>query len=355
MEIKNLKEYLYNNPDKIQLILEECGFHHIKKHSGTIDDYLTLANPDGDNPNSITIYLSTGLLTINYTRDICSSKNNCDFLDLVCWARPGFTFFENIKWISEISGLDYYKDFEKDMPESLKILRLLKELLNKQKDSADEDNTPLTPKDKAILSYYLPYLSTMFYEDGISWETQLEFGIKYDQFSNRIVIPIFDEINSLIAVKGRYFERTVPETEIKYLYLEKGARGKVLYGYNKSGKYIQESDCVYVTEAEKGTLQFWSYGIKNVVSIGASKLTKVQIDKLSRLNKTIILSFDKDIDEEKIQHIRDMFLSQIPFFAVIDKENILSEKESPSDNAEKLKYLLKNHVYEIKRSEENEV
>ena len=93
MEIKHLKEFLYNNPDKIIEILEDLNFHHIKKHSGSGDDYITCANVSGDNPTAITIYLSPNLLTINYTRDMCSSKVNCDFCDLVCFARPDFNFF----------------------------------------------------------------------------------------------------------------------------------------------------------------------------------------------------------------------------------------------------------------------
>ncbi len=353
MEIKQVKEFLYQNPDKIKFILEELGFGHIKLHnSPSGDDYYTLSNKDGNNQTAITIYLSPSLLTINYTREMCVDKINCDFIDLVCFARPENTFFENLKWIIEMSGLDYYHNPDENIPESLKILRLLKELLNKQPEH-EEDNTPIKPKDTAILSYYLPYLSQMFYEDGVSWETQKEFEICYDQFSNRIIIPIFDEINNLVGIKGRYFDRVVPDNELKYVYLEKCPRGKILYGYNKTGKYIQESDCCYISEAEKGCQQFYSYGIKNIVSTGGTKLARTQIEKLSRLGKKIILAFDKDFTEDKIQHLRNMFLPQINFYSIIDRENILGEKVSPSDNKEKLQYLLKNHVYLIENTKEN--
>ena len=352
MEIKSLKEFLYNNPDKIKFILEELGFGHIKLHnSPSGDDYYTCSNPDGNNQTAVTIYISPSLLVINYTRDMCVDKVNTDFIDLVCFSKPQQTFFENLKWISEKAEIDYYYNFNDNIPESLRILKVLKELLNKQPEQ-DEDNTPIEPKDPVILNYYQPYLSQMFYEDGIDYQTQFDFGICYDQLTNNIVIPCYDEICNLVGIKGRYFDRIVPEHELKYVYLERFPKGKILFGYHKTGKYIQESDTAIVGEAEKFVMSCWSQGIKNTVSTGGTKVTKTQIEKLSRLNKRILLAFDQDYPEEKIQHLRNMFLPQIQFYAIIDKEHILGEKQSPSDDPKKLQYLLKNHVYEIEFSKE---
>jgi DNA primase len=351
MQIKNIKQFLYEHEDKIHFILEELGFHHIKKHCGQADDYLTFANFDGNNQTAVTLYLSPSLLCINYTREISPDKHNADFIDLVNWARKEKTFFENLEWITKIAEIDYYKDFDNEIDESLKILRLWKDLLNKKDD--EEDTIPIKPINENILTYYHSYLSQMFYEDGIDWQTQYDFEIGYDQFSNRITIPIRDEISNLVGVKGRYFLRDVPENELKYVYLEPCPRGKLLYGYWKTGKHIHESDCVYITEAEKGCLQFWSYGIKNVVSTGGTKLSRIQIEKLSRLAKKLVFSFDKDFDQQKIQDLRNKFLPQIPFYAVVDNDNILSEKESPCDDRKKLEQLLNNNIYLIESTKEN--
>ena len=54
---------------------------------------------------------------------MCQSKVNCDFLDLVCFAKPENNFFQNLKYIVEKSGIDYYKNFDEGIPESLKILK----------------------------------------------------------------------------------------------------------------------------------------------------------------------------------------------------------------------------------------
>lgn len=351
MDIKALKNYLYENPEKIQFLLEECGFHHIKKHQGSGDDYLTMANFDGDNQNAITLYLSESLLTINYTREMCTDKNSCDIIDLICFARKDYNFFDNLKWIAETSGISYYENFKNNLPESLRIIKKLKEMLNKN-ETTEEDNTPITPRDEKILSYYYPYVNDMFYEDGISYGTQREFEIGLDPFSGYITIPVRDEVGAFVGVKGRYFKRQVPDNELKYYYLEIFPKGKVLYGYFRSKDFIKESDCILVGESEKSFLQMWTMNHKNCVATGGTKISQYQIDKLSRLNKRLIFCFDKDFTEEKIQNLRNKFLGQIDFWAMIDNKGLLGKKESPSDKKENFEYLLKNNIYKIEKTTE---
>lgn len=351
MDIKQLKNYLYENQDKLQFVLEECGFKHIKKHSGSGDNYLTMANYDGNNQSAITVYLSEHLLTINYTRDICPNKSNCDVLDLICFARKQAgeeTFFQTLKWVAETSGIGYYTNLKSDIPESIKIIKRLKEMLSKVGESEEED-VPIEPKDEKILSYYLPYANKMFEEDGIPCGVQREFEIGFDLQTNRITIPCRDEIGSFVGVKGRYAEREVPENELKYYYIETFSKGKILYGYYRSKDFIRDSDTVICAESEKSFLQMWSMGYNNCVATGGTKITRTQIDKLSRLGKKILFAFDKDFTEQKLQDLRNKFLGQIDFWAVIDRDNILGEKESPSDNKEKFEYLMKNNIYRIEK------
>lgn len=358
MDIKSLKNYLNNNQDKIQFILEELGFHHIKYHKGNPDDYLTFGNPQGDNTSAVSLYLNESLLVINYTRQICNSKENCDFIDLVKYFRdqeePDNNFFLTLKWISEKAGLSYYHDFEKEEFQSLKVLKMLQGMLKKI-DNKDDDDIPLKPKDEIILSYYFPWVNDMFLEDGISYSTQRTFEIGYDCNTNRITIPVRDEVKTLVGVKGRYGSREVPEGIEKYYYLESCSRGKILYGYYLTKKYIDENDIILVFEAEKSVLQCWSYGIRNVVATGGTKLGSNQIDKLTRLNKKVILCFDSDFTKDDIQKLRNRFLGYVDFSAIIDKNNLLKKKESPSDRKEVLEMLLKNNVYQFDVVEDDKI
>lgn len=347
MDIKQLKNFLYENPEKLQFVLEESGFHHIKKHSGSGDSYFTMSNVDGDNPSAITIYISPSLLTIDYTREISPDKNSADLIDLICYAR-GENLFENLKWISEKSGIGYYHKFDDDMPQSLKILKQIKDLLNKQAETNEEDDTPIKPISENILSYYFPYSNQTFLDDGISISTQREFEIGYDINTNYITIPVRDEVGVLVGVKGRFFEKEVPEGKLKYFYLEQCPRHKILYGYNFSKEYIKEKKQVLVHEAEKSVLQAWSYGYKNSVATMGKKISSGQIDKLNRLGCDVVLAFDEDVKEAELQTIAEKFSYATKVYALIDKSKILSKKQSPTDDGKKFEILMNEYKFELK-------
>ena len=79
-------------------------------------------------------------------------------------------------------------------------------------------------------------LDKIFKDDNIGYETQLEFEIMYDLASDRITIPIRDELGTLVGVKGRSIVND-PDVD-KYIYLEPCAKTKVLYGLYKTLPYI---------------------------------------------------------------------------------------------------------------------
>jgi DNA primase len=347
LDIKELKNFLYENPEKLQSVLEEVGFHHIKKHSVNEDFYLTMGNVDGDNPQAITVYIAPSLLTINYTREISFDKNSSDVVDLICFARGG-NLFENLKWIADKSGIGYYHRFDDDMPQSLKILKQIKDLIDKKDAVSDEDNIPITPKDKTILTYYFPYSNQTFLDDGISIGTQHEFQIGYDLNTNYITIPIFDEVGVLVGVKGRFFEKDVPTGKLKYYYLEQCPRHKILYGYNWTKDFIKEKKQVIVVESEKAVLQLWSYGYKNAVATMGKKISSGQIDKLKRLGVEVILAFDEDVKEDELKTIGEKFSYGMKISALIDKSKILSKKQSPADDRKKFEMLMNEYKFDLK-------
>lgn len=84
------------------------------------------------------------------------------------------------------------------------------------------------------------------------------------------------------------------------------------------------------------------------VSTGGTKISKTQVEMLTRLNAKIVFCYDEDVDEEQLKNISNMFLNGIPVYAIIDKDHILDNKESPSDNHEKFKHLIKNNIYSLR-------
>ena len=336
-----LKEYILEN-NFIQPILEELGCHHISQRDG----FVQCANPDGDNNTAVCVYENTNLTTINYTRDISRGKNmGTDLISLVEFYHDE-TFPYAVKWICETIGLDYYSELDEDLPESLRLTRMLIEM--EMDLTAMDKEKPLKPISEDILKYYHPYVNDMFLEDGVSYETQQEFEVGYDEASNRITIPIRDDLGNLVGIKGRYFYREVPEDEQKFVYLERCAKSQILYGLHKTMPAIQRMNRVFVVEAEKGVQQLYGNGYMESVSTGGKTLSRYQIEKLTRLCVPVYLVFDKDVSMEELTDLAYRFIDGVDVYALFDSQNILNDKESPTDNMEKFKRLLDECVVRLK-------
>lgn len=340
MDVASLKEYIYNE-DLVETVLDNLDCHHIKKHN---NEYITCGNPDGDNTSAIVVYLTENLNTINYTRCISKTKNSTDLIDLVMFVKD-ITFPQAMKYLCETLGLDYYSKDWDDIPESLQIIQMLKSM---NSGSSVEESTPLKPLNKKILSYYLPYGNKMFETDGISLETQQEFHIGYDCYTNRITIPLFDITGELVGVKGRLFKYDITENDpSKYVFICPCNKSRLLYGYFENQKYIKNSSCVYVCESEKAVQQLASVGIRNCVATGGKTISKYQIEMLTRMNVEIVLALDQDVAKDELQGIANMFLDGVPVYAMIDEEHLMSDKMSPTDNME-IFYKLKDNLVKLK-------
>ncbi len=341
MDAQRLKEHILDN-NLIPNILEELGCHHIKERS----DMIQAANPDGDNHTAICVYLNENLTTLNYTRQILPSgqARTTDIFDLVGYVRD-CSFFETVKWLCELCGLDYYAA-EEEVPESLQVLQFLSDM-NKDCVDDDTDYSPLKPIDPSVLDYYMPVGNILFEKDGISLSTQRFFEVGYDPQTNRLTIPIYSEIGHLVGVKGRLFQEEIEEGQNKYLYLFNCNKGKILYGLNKNLDMILKQGKVYVAESEKAVMQMYDMGYYGVAT-GGSKITKHQISMLTRLGVQIVFTYDKDIDEEELHKIADQFVDGVPVYAIIDKDGLLKDKESPSDNVSNWYHLVRNNVYKLR-------
>jgi DNA primase len=341
MNAQEIKTYIYENHG-VEEVLEKIGCHSIRSHG----DYWTCGNKSGDNKSAITVYNNEHLSTINYTRQISSNPSlPTDLINLVEYNEE-LSFFQALKFLCDLFNLNVYQSPVDDLPESLRISKML---LSMNGSNDDDDETPITPIPENVLSYYqTPCVNNMFLQDGISYQSQIDFLLGYDSETNRLTIPIFDEHQNLVSVKGRLFKETLNEDDLKYIYLFKCPRNKILFGYNKTQNYIKEQGKAIITESEKGCMQLWSYGYKNGIGIGGKKISKVQVEKLTRLAVDLVFAFDRDVERSEIESIANMFVDGVNIYSIYDNESILSEKESPSDNQEKFEYLLKNNVYRIK-------
>lgn len=338
MQVNELKEYLLNN-ELCEDVLTALGCGHVRNRG----EYISASNPDGgDNKQAITLYLGENLNCIDYTRQISKTKRATDIFDLVAYFKQ-CTFAESMKWVCDTVGLDYYHEPD-DVPESLLIIKMLKEMST---GCDEEDNTPLKPISKDVLRYYLPYGNKKWEDEGISLETQREFNIMYDPQTNYIAIPILDSIGSLVGIKGRYFG--IPdEYHSRFTYLEKCNKSKVLYGYWQNKEFIKNNKYIIVVESEKSVLKLAEYGYRNVVSTGGKTISKYQVELITRTGCVPIFAFDEDVKEDELGDIANLFIDGVSIYAVIDRDGLLEEKESPMDRQDVWRELYKNNVCKIK-------
>lgn len=342
MDIRELKEEILQR-ELISDILSEIGCRHIVDRG----EYFSCGNRDGDNPRAIVVYKNEYISCTNYTRQITKNGRSADIFDLIAYAED-CSFAEAMRFVCNLAGIDFYGE-SIELPESLQIIKLLKEMSTGEDE---EDNTPVKPISEKILSYYLPYGNRMFEDDNISLDIQHEFEIGFDCATGYITIPIRDSLGSLCGVKGRYFGEP-DERHSKYTYIEKCSKGRILYGYWQNREYIKQNKYIYVLESEKAVQQLATIGVRSCVSTGGKTISKYQVEEIIRTGCTPILALDKDVDEEELKNIASMFVDGVSVYAIIDKDNILDEKESPSDNPQKWKCLIKNNVYKIKGGDTN--
>lgn len=192
-----------------------------KVYSWTQEDkgkFFQCANPDGDNPTAICVYLNDYLTTLNYTRDITKGHSSADIFSLAEFIL-GTSFPKTVQQICSWVGLDYYHDFESDLPESFKIT---KELMALQNDDISyvKELTMVKPIPAVILNYYTKAANPLFFADNISYQTQKEFELGYDPQTNHITIPIRDELGTLVGVEA---ESLVSLTSMCGVYISTGS------------------------------------------------------------------------------------------------------------------------------------
>jgi DNA primase len=254
-------------------------------------------------------------------------------------------FFESMLWCCNVLGLDYYHEPTLELPESLRITKMLMKM---KSNDDEEDDTPIRVLDESILNYYKPYVNDFWYNDHVPYLVQREWELGYDESTNRITIPIRDELGQLVGIKSRIFKQKIEEWEQKFLYLEPCPRNKILYGYHKTNKAIKETGKCYCFEAEKSVHQLWSYGYRNSIAFMGKKVGQQQINKLSRIDCDIVLCMDQDVSKEEVEKLANRFIDGIQIYAIYDEDKVLGDKESPADDPEKWEYLVKNNIYRIK-------
>lgn len=356
MDAEEIKNLIQDDIGIVRKILTDLGMHHIQIHK----NYYTFGLPDGDNPISTSLYLDN-LSVKAYTRE---KEKITDIIDLVVYVQKinksvdEPNIWTAIVWLCEeleVKIDNYSNSYKSKIYQSLfkKLKENIKNIIDFFKSGEEKAVTHLQPKlNENTLMSYVNWNNTIFRDDNISYETQTEFETGIDVFSHRITIPIRDELCRLVGVKGRLAWEEPTEWNPKYLYLHKCRKAEILYGLYKTLPYIKQKDEVIICESEKGVMQLWTYGFKNAVSIGGHSISEIQKEKIIRINvSNVVIAFDKDVSRNELLEEYKKLCDFADVTCIIDKFNLLKDKESPMDREDKWNSLYKGRRYKFKREE----
>ena len=115
-----------------------------------------------------------------------------------------------------------------------------------------------------------------------------------DSFTNRIIFPIRDTNNNIVAFSGRIYNeedinkyRNTKETIIF-------KKGQILYNFYNAKDNIRKAKEVIICEGFMDVIRLHSIGIKNAVAIMGSNMTKEQIKIIKDLKVSVTLNLDQD-------------------------------------------------------------
>ncbi|MEN6584327.1 MAG: DNA primase [Armatimonadota bacterium] len=115
----------------------------------------------------------------------------------------------------------------------------------------------------------------------------------YDRFRDRLIFPILDTSERIIAFGGRI----IGEGEPKYLNSPETAlfiKNKTLYGLNFARREAVSQDRLLVVEGYMDAIAAQEAGFTNTVATMGTALTEEHVNLIARFTKNVVLSFDAD-------------------------------------------------------------
>ena len=116
----------------------------------------------------------------------------------------------------------------------------------------------------------------------------------YDRFRSRIMFPIFNISNKVIAFGGRVFGvddpakyMNSPETPLYH-------KSEIFYGLNLSRDIIHKENYAILVEGYTDVIQLFQADIKNVIAVSGTAFTEQHVNQIRRLTSKVFLAYDGD-------------------------------------------------------------
>lgn len=324
MNKQGIKQYLLDNPQYIEDILENIGCHHIKLiNNKRVQSALPYPH---DNTTSVQIKLNDYLGAVIHTQNEFEKYTIKDIFTVIQFIK-NYTLNESINLVCKVCNIQYNNSTKGTTSSAYNFLKYYTKHIKKEELVIEDDILPESFTTRFIRAECMQYTL-----DGVNSISQEKFQVSYDVLDNRIVFPIRNEEGQLLSFKGRtciedYKINGIP----KFISYYPCNNNNYLFGYYENKEIIRQSKEVYICEAEKGVMQLDSMGINNAVSINKKIVSEIQVNKLLKLGKPIILVLDNDVTLEQIFIECRKFKGVCELYYIKDILNLLGEKDSPMD------------------------
>lgn len=152
-----------------------------------------------------------------------------------------------------------------------------------------------SPKNSALLNLANKY--------GVSTDLLLKVGLiksidskNSDKFGDRLMIPIFDSSSKVIGFTGRVLDYDKSERP-KYLNSSQNQwfnKSEIWFGLNKAKGSILRNSSAIIVEGNMDVIMAFQYGLTNVIASQGTSFTSLQLTKLKKLTKNLVIAFDND-------------------------------------------------------------
>lgn len=133
----------------------------------------------------------------------------------------------------------------------------------------------------------------MMFDAGLVRKTEKGF---YDYFRDRIMFPIFDSADRVVAFSGRILGKENENTP-KYINSPETKlynKSQILYGYNKAKHSMRKNNFCILVEGQMDLILSHQSGFSNTVALSGTALTDYHLNLIKKLTKNLIISLDSD-------------------------------------------------------------
>ena len=181
-------------------------------------------------------------------------------------------------------------------------------------------------------------ISSILLKKGYKEDELLSSGLCYktsnglhDIYKNRIMFPLMDLNGNVVAFSGRIYNEKSDNKYINTSETDIFKKGNLLYNYHIAKEEARKEKSIIVVEGFMDVIRLSTIGVRNVVALMGTALTKNQANLIRKLSSNIILMFDGDGAGDK---------ATLSFINALDDSDATIKVVRLEDNLDPDEYIL---------------